>query len=180
MIWVIVRRQVADAPRPPTPTPWRSSEITPASLCRLNGSYSNSVQGYPGQRQHPSTKQVNAGAAIRSPLRHLQYIIWPSARPLLQGSNTALHPRPRYLVARFWQTATYHKMPHLRASFSQMSSLSSVSPRSRPRNRSARCRIVVNSADDAFSASTFAICRAVCLPIMPSERTGDEGADPRD
>ena len=55
-------------------------------------------------------------------------------------------------------------MPHLRASFSQMSSLSTVPPRSRPRKRIARWRIVVNSADAALSASTLTIWRAVIWP----------------
>jgi len=83
-----------------------------------------------------------------------------SVCPLLQGSSTAL--RTASISCRI--TLANRRRPHipdLRASCSQTFNRSAVPPRSRPRNRIARRRIVVNSSDPAFSASTLTIWQSV-------------------
>src|SRR5208282_6423824 len=55
-------------------------------------------------------------------------------------------------------------MPDSCASCSQASSFSIEPPINKPRNRIANWRMMVNSADSIFSASTLAICWGVIWP----------------
>jgi hypothetical protein len=82
--------------------------------------------------------------------------------------SLSVAPRLRHGVADGLEVLAYrlrktlHSVdPDVRASISQASNSSTVPPQSGPRNRIAKRRIAVNSADAAFSASTLAACRAV-------------------
>ena len=115
------------------------------------------------QRHHPSAEQLDTGAAIHGSLEGLQSIDLSFGLPVAPGLRHSVPHRLQVLAYRLRKTL--HRVDPRRARIDQPSVQPlSVPPRSRPRNRIARRRIAVNSADAAFSASTLATCRAVIWP----------------
>jgi len=95
------------------------------------------------KRNHPGAEQFNVGAAIHGPLNCFQSIDLALGLPTAPGFQ--------------------HRVSDS-ASCSQTSSFSIELPINKPRNRIASWRMMVNSADSIFSASTLAICWGVICP----------------
>jgi hypothetical protein len=114
-------------------------------------------------RGYPGAEQFDAGATIHGPFERLQSIDLAfrlSTTPRLQHGVSN-----RVDIVSYRHGEPLHGMDAASSSIGQPNvQCHPEPPLNRPRNRIASWRIVVNSADAAFNASTLAICRGVIWP----------------